>query len=91
MFERASTLVDDIPVEEKYPPISEINNEAIKMLSETTMILSVIINDISGRKQDESTEGRNPPHCMLDQVALIAKLASDAMRMAKDIKEMITA
>ena len=91
MFERASTLVDDIPVEEKYPPISEINNDAIKMLSETTMTLSVIINDISGRKQDESTEGRNPPHCMLDQVTLIAKLASDAMRMAKDIKGMITA
>ena len=91
MFERESTLNEAVPVEEKFPPVTELNNEAIKMLSETTMLLSVIINDISGRKQDESTEGRNQPHCMLDQAALIAKLASDAMRMARDIKGMITA
>ena len=75
----------------KFPPVTDINKDSIKMLSETTMLLSVIINDISGRKQDESTEGRNPPQCMLEQAALIAKLASDAMRMAKDIKGMITA
>ena len=91
MFERESTLNEAVPVEEKFPPVTEINKDAIKMLSETTMLLSVIINDISGRKQDESTEGRNPPHCMLDQAELIAKLASDAMRMARDIKGMITA
>lgn len=91
MFERESTLNEAVPVEEKFPPVTELNNDAIKMLSETTMLLSVIINDISGRKQDESTEGRNQPHCMLDQAALIAKLASDAMRMARDIKGMITA
>lgn len=91
MFERESTLCESVPVEEKFPPVSEVNNDAIKMLSETTMTLSVIINDISGRKQDESTEGRNPPHCMLDQVALITKLASEVMRMSRDIKNMITA
>lgn len=79
------------PVEEKFPPVTEINNDAIQMLSETTMILSAIIYDISGRKQDESTEGRNPPNCMLDQAVLIAKLASEAARMSRDIKGMITA
>lgn len=91
MFERESTLNEAVPVEEKFPPVTEINNEAIKMLSETTMTLSVIINDISGMKQDESTEGRNQPHCVLEQAALIAKLASDAMTMARNIKSMITA
>ena len=91
MFERESTLNEAVPVEEKFPPVTEVNNDAIKMLSETTMILSVIINDISGRKQDESTEGRNSPHCMLDQAALIVRLAADAMNMARDIKGMITA
>jgi len=91
MFERESTMNDNIPVEERFPPVTELNNEAIKMLSEAAMTLSVIINDISGKKQDESTEGRNPPHCMLDQVALITKLASEVMRMSRDIKNMITA
>ena len=91
MFERESIPCESVTVEEKFPPVSEVNNDAIKMLSETTMILSVIINDISGRKQDESTEGRNPPRCVLEQAALIAKLASDAMTMARDIKNMITA
>ena len=91
MFERESTIIDNVPVEERFPPVTELNNEAIKMLSEAAMTLSVIINDISGRKQDESTEGRNPPHCMFDQVALITKLASEVMRMSRDIKNMITA
>ena len=91
MFERESTLNEAVPVEEKFPPVTELNNNSIKLLSETTMILSVIINDISGRKQDESTEGRNSPHCMLDQAALIVRLAADAMNMARDIKGMITA
>ena len=91
MFERESTLNEAVPVEEKFPPVTEINNDAIKMLSEAAMILSVVINDISGRTQDKTTEGRDAPHCMLDQAALIAKLASEVMRMARDIKGMITA
>ena len=91
MFERASTLVDDIPVEEKYPPISEINVEAIKMLTETTMTLSMIINDISGRVPDESPAGKDEPHCVREQAALIAQLAAKAMRMTRDIKCMVTA
>ena len=91
MFERESTLNEAVPVEEKFAPLTEINNDAIQMLSETIMTLSVIINGISGRKQDESTEGRNPPNCVLDQAVLIAKLASDAARMSRDIKGMITA
>ena len=87
MFECA----EPTPVDEKFPPISEVHNETVKMLSETAMTLSVIINDISGRKQDESTDGRNPPHCLLEQAALISRLANDVMRMARDIKGMITA
>jgi len=55
------------------------------------MILSVVINDISGRTQNKTTEGRDAPHCMLDQAAAIAELASDVMRMARDIKGMLTA
>ena len=89
MFERESTLCEAVPVEEKSLPVTEINEDVIKMLSETTMLLSIIINDISGRKQDESMAGT--PNCLLEQAALIAKLASDAMRMARDIKGMITA
>ena len=55
------------------------------------MILSVVICDISGRKQEETTGDRNPPHCMMDQAALIASLALDVMRRAREIKGMITA
>ena len=91
MFERESTINENIPVEEKFPPVTEINNDAIKMLSEAAMILSVVICDISGRKQEETTGDRNPPHCMMDQAALIANLASDVMRRAREIKSMITA
>jgi len=91
MREWESMLNEAVPVEEKFAPLTEINNDAIQMLSETIMTLSVIINGISGRKQDESTEGRNPPNCVLDQAVLIAKLASDAARMSRDIKGMITA
>jgi len=91
MFERESTLNEAVQVEKKFPPVTELNNDAIKMLSEAAMILSVVINDISGRTQNKTTEGRDAPHCMLDQAAAIAELASDVMRMARDIKGMLTA
>ena len=86
-----STAVDNVPVAEKFPPITEINNESIKMLSETAMILSVVVNDISSRKPDSSTAGREPPHCLSEQAALIERLSNDVMMMARDIKAMITA
>ena len=91
MFEREGTLNEAVPVEEKFPPVTVINDDAIKALSEATMTLAAVINDISGRKQDESIEGRNPPRCVLEQAALIERLANDAMRMAIDIHSMITA
>ena len=91
MLEWESMHNEAVTVEEKFPPVTKINNDAIQMLSETIMTLSVIINDISGRKQDESTEGRNPPNCLLEQAELIANLASYAARMSRDIKEMISA
>lgn len=86
-----STAAENVPVDGKFPPLTEINNDSIKMLSETAMILSVVVNDISNKKQDSSTEGREPPHCLQDQAALIARLASDVMGMARDINKMITA
>ena len=86
-----STYCGDIPVEEKFPPITEINGESIKELSEAAMILSVIINDISSRKPDESTKGREPPHSLQQQAMLIERLSADVMAMARDIKGMITA
>ena len=86
-----STACGDIPVEEKFPPITEINNESIKMLSEAAMILSAVINDISSRKPDSSTAGREPPHCLSEQAALIERMSREVMIMARDIKSMITA
>ena len=86
-----STAVEAVPVEEKFPPLTEINNESIKMLSEAAMILSVVINDISSRKPESSTAGREPPHCLSEQAAMIERLSRDVMVMSRDIKGMITA
>jgi len=30
MFERESTLNEAVPVEKKFPPVTELNNDAIK-------------------------------------------------------------
>ena len=91
MFERESTLNEDIPVEEKFPPISEINDMSVKNLSEAAEILSVIINDVSGRNPNESTKGREPPRCLQEQAILIERISSDVAKMARNIKDMITA
>lgn len=91
MFERESTLNEDIPVEEKFPPISEINDLSVKNLWEAAEILSVIINDVSGRNPNDSTKGREPPHCLQEQAILIERISSDVARMAMNIKGMITA
>lgn len=91
MFEKENTYSENIPVVEKLPPVTEMNGDSIKMLSEAAMILSVVISDISGRTQEETTGDRNPPHCLMEQAALISSIAMDVARRAKEIKSMITA
>lgn len=90
MREIESTITDDVPVEEKRPPITEINDYTMKSLLEASMVLSVIINDISSEKPDNSTAGRDSPNCLMEQANMISLLAKDVMKMAREIKNMIS-
>lgn len=89
MFEKEKTFVEDFPVMEKPAPVTGILDAAIGTLTETAMLLSVILQDISGKKP-ELKMNEEAPHCLKEQAGIIARISDDTMRMARDIKIMIS-